>query len=79
MLTEKNNENNFEIYLISLTYPGICIKKNIDIDVKEENHLLKNFIKNRVKDLIPIEEFITNYGIDEENEELKDYSHEHND
>ena len=79
MLTEKNNENNFEIFLISLTYPGICIKKNIDIDVKEENHLLKNFIKNRVKDLIPIEEFITNYGIDEENEELKDYSHEHND
>lgn len=77
MLTEKNNENNFEIYLISITYPGIYKKKNIDIVVKEENHLLKNFIKNRVKELMPIDEFITNYGIDEDNEEIKD-SHEHN-
>ena len=77
MLTEKNNGNNFEVYLISISYPGIIIKKNIEIDIKEENHLLNNFIKNRTKDLISIEEFRTNYGLEDNYEEIKE-SHEHN-
>ena len=77
MLTEKNNENNFDIYLISISYPGIIIKKNIEIDIKEQNHLLNNFIKNRMKDLLSIEEFRANYESEENNEEIKE-AHEHN-
>ena len=77
MLTENNNENNFEIYLISISYPGIIIKKNIDIDIKEENNLLSNFIKNRAKDLISIEELRKDYGLEDNYKEIKE-SHEHN-
>ena len=76
MLTEKNEKNKFEIYLISVSYPGLIIKKDIEIDVQEKNHLLKNFIKNRAKDLLSIEEFRENYGIDENFEESEEI-HEH--
>ena len=74
MLTEKNGENNFRIYLISISYPGIIIQKDIKIDVQEHNHLLKNFIKNRVRDILPIEEFRDNYLL--EKYEINE-SHEH--
>ena len=76
MLTEKNEKNKFDIYLISVSYPGLIIKKDIEIDVQEKNHLLKNFIKNRAKDLLSIEEFRENYGIDENFEESEEI-HEH--
>ena len=78
MLTEKNNINNFTVYLISISYPGIIIKKEVEIDVKENNHLLKNFIKNRVEHMMSIEEFRDNYGI-EENIEENNELHEHED
>ena len=76
MLTEKNEKNKFDIYLIFVSYPGLIIKKDIEIDVQEKNHLLKNFIKNRAKDLLSIEEFRENYGIDENFEESEEI-HEH--
>ena len=74
MLTEKNEDNNFIIYLISISYPGLIIQKDIKIDVHEQNHLLKNFIKNRIKDILSIEEFRNNYLL--EKDQL-DESHEH--
>ena len=76
MLTEKNEKNNFRIYLISTSYPGLIIKKDIEIDVKEPNHLLKNFIKNRAKNILSFEEFRDNYFSQEYLNESTE-SHEH--
>ena len=78
MLTEKNDKNNFTIYLISICYPGLVIKKEIEIDIQEKNHLLKNFIKNRAKDLLSFEELRENY-IQNENFEESQEIHEHMD
>ena len=86
MLVENEGKNNFELYLISLSYPGINMIQNASIEVHEKNDLFKNLIKNRVKEILSQEEFEENYGIlnDEENEENeeneeknKEDSHEH--
>ena len=76
MLAENSNKNNFIIYLISISYPGLIISKDLEIDIREPNHLFNNFIKNRAKDLISIEEFRENYGLDENIDELKE-THKH--
>ena len=76
MLAENNDKNNFIIYLISISYPGLIISKDLEIDIREPNHLFNNFIKNRAKDLISIEEFKENYGLDENIDELKE-THKH--
>ena len=76
MLAENSNKNNFIIYLISISYPGLIISKDLEIDIREPNHLFNNFIKNRAKDLISIEEFRESYGLDENIDELKE-THKH--
>ena len=76
MLAENSNKNNFIIYLISISYPGLIISKDLEIDIREPNHLFNNFIKNRAKDLISIEEFRENYGLNENIDELKE-THKH--
>ena len=63
MLVENNGKNNFGIYLFSISYPGIVINKDMSIEIKEENNLLNNFIKNREKEVLSLEEFEESYGI----------------
>ena len=46
ILAENSNKNNFIIYLISISYPGLIISKDLEIDIREPNHLFNNFIKN---------------------------------
>ena len=71
MLVENEGKNNFEVYLYSLSYPGIIIKKEVKIEISEENNLMKNFIKNRYSEILSQGEFEENYGVfnDAENEE----------
>ena len=76
LLAEKNDKNNFRIYLISISYPGLIIQKDIEIEVHESNHLLKNFIKNRVKHILSIEEFRENYWLETDLNEFNEF-HEH--
>ena len=76
MLVETNGKNNFIIYLVSISYPGIIIKKEIEIDVNEQNHLLKNFIKNRARDILSVEEFRESYLLEDNSNELLE-SHKH--
>ena len=76
MLAENSNKNNFIIYLISISYPGLIISKDLEIDIREPNHLFNNFIKNRAKDLISIEEFRESYGLDENIDEFNG-THKH--
>ena len=75
MLTELNGKNNFRIYLISTSYPGLIIDKEIEIDINEENNLYNNFVKNRVRNVLSVEEFQENYGL--LNDEDYDDIHKH--
>ena len=76
MLAENNDKNNFIIYLISITYPGLIISKDCEIDVHEPNHLFNNFFKNRAKDILSIEEFRESYLLEQTIDESKE-THEH--
>ena len=76
MLAENNDKNNFIIYLISITYPGLIISKDGEIDVHEPNHLFNNFFKNRAKDILSIEEFRESYLLEQTIDESKE-THEH--
>jgi hypothetical protein len=81
MLVEKQGKNNFEIILLSLSYPGIIISHNTSIEIKEENDLISNFVKNRYNQILSEEEFQEKYGClneDIENEE-NNHEHKHND
>ena len=76
MLAENNDKNNFIIYLISISYPGLIISKDCEIDVHEPNHLFNNFFKNRAKDILSIEEFRESYLLEQTIDESKE-THEH--
>ena len=76
MLAENNDKNNFIIYLNSITYPGLIISKDCEIDVHEPNHLFNNFFKNRAKDILSIEEFRESYLLEQTIDESKE-THEH--
>ena len=75
MSAENEGKNNFEVYIYSLSYPGIIIKKEVKIVINEKNNLMNNFIKNRSSEILSKGEFEENYGIlnDVENEDV----HEH--
>ena len=76
MLAENNDKNNFIIYLISISYPGLIISKDCEIDVHEPNQLFNNFFKNRAKDILSIEEFRESYLLEQTIDESKE-THEH--
>ena len=76
MLAENNDKNNFIIYLISISYSGLIISKDCEIDVHEPNHLFNNFFKNRAKDILSIEEFRESYLLEQTIDESKE-THEH--
>ena len=78
MLTETNGKNSFIIYLFSMCYPGIIIEEKLDIEIKEKNNLIENFIKNRYNDILTKEEFADNFGADlgSEDEEINEHEHE---
>ena len=82
MFVENEGKNNFEVYLISLSYPGIILCQDSSIEVKEKNELIDNFIKNRFREVLTKEEFEENYGLlndigNDEDEEENENSHEH--
>ena len=82
MFVENEGKNNFEVYLISLSYPGIILCQDSSIEVKEKNELIENFIKNRFREVLTKEEFEENYGLlndieNDEDEEENENSHEH--
>ena len=82
MLAEKQGKNTFEIYLLSLSYPGIYISQNTSIKIKEENNYFTNFIKNRYRTILSEDEFQEKYGIlndNIENENDEEEEHEHKD
>ena len=76
MFAESEGKNVFEVYLFSLSFPGINIKQEISVEIKDKNNFYNNFIKNRIKGVLPQEEFEENYGILNEDNE-KDINHEH--
>lgn len=69
MLVENEGKNTFEIYLFSLSYPGVYFIQEKSIEIKEKNDYDNNFIKNRFREVLSQEEFEENYLIlnDEEN------------
>lgn len=73
MLVENMGINNFIVYLFSLSYPNYVIDKEISIEINEENNLLNNFIKNRGREVLSLEEFEDNYHLFEENEKIHDH------
>ena len=82
MLAEKQGKNTFEIYLLSLSYPGIYISQNTSIKIKEENNYFINFIKNRYRTILSQDEFQEKYDIlndNIENENNEEEEHEHKD
>lgn len=71
MLVEKPGKNTFEVYCISLSYPGITLQQNFNIVMNEKNNLINNFIKNRYKHVLSKEEFEETYILNK-NEKEKD-------
>ena len=63
MFAENEGKNSFEVYLYSLSFPGIVVKQEINLDIKDKNNCFNNFIKNRKNKILPQEEFEENYGI----------------
>ena len=85
MLVENEGKNIFEVYLFSLSYPGIYLVKEISIEINEKNDYINNFIKNRFREVMSREEFEDNYLLlnDEDNgdegdiENIESHEHQH--
>ena len=63
MSAENEGKNNFEVYIYSLSYPGIIVKQKAKIEINEKNNLMNNFVKNRFSEILSKGEFEENYGI----------------
>ncbi len=78
MLVEKPGKNCFEVYCFSLSYPGLSLYQNFNIEMKEKNNLINNFIKNRYNNILSKEEFEETYILNkkEKNSGLEKHEHE---
>ena len=77
MLVEKPGKNTFEVYCISLSYPGITLQQNFNIVMNEKNNLINNFIKNRYKHVLSKEEFEETYILNKNEKEIDSGIEEH--
>ena len=77
MLVEKPGKNTFEVYCISLSYPGITLQQNFNIVMNEKNNLINNFIKNRYKHALSKEEFEETYILNKNEKEIDSGIEEH--
>lgn len=85
MLVENEGKNIFEVYLFSLSYPGIYLVKEINIEINEKNDYINNFIKNRFREVMSREDFEENYLLlnEEDNgdegdiENIESHEHQH--
>ena len=85
MLVENEGKNNFEIFLFSLSYPGIYLVKEIGIEINEKNDYINNFIKNRFREVLSQEDFEEKYltlndelneGNEDEGENKEEHEHQ---